>query len=75
MRTQTYELKNCDLHHALVKIRRLVLYDFDGHDFVSLHILALDHLPEGALTQNIQDEIFAKAEQSSGEIAEQKKSL
>ena len=53
----TYQVQNRYLHHALVEISRPVLDDLDGHDFLGLEILALDHLSKGTLAQNIQDEI------------------
>jgi hypothetical protein len=41
----------------LVKVCRFVFDNFDGHDFMGLHILTFDHLSEGALAENIENEI------------------
>jgi hypothetical protein len=62
MMGSAYQFQNRDLHHALVKVRRLVLDDLDGHNLVGLHVLALDDLPKRSLTENVQDEVPAVGE-------------
>ena len=56
----TDQFKNRDLHHTLVEIRRLVFDHFHGDNFVGLHILAFNHLPECPLAENVQNEVFAE---------------
>jgi hypothetical protein len=41
----------------LVEVSRLVLDNLHGYDLLRLEVLAFDDLSEGALTQNIQDQI------------------
>ena len=53
----THKLEDGNLHHRLVEVRGLVFDDFDGDDFMRLHVLALDDLTKGPLTQNVKDEI------------------
>lgn len=55
----TYQLKDRNFHHTLIKIRRLVFDDLDRHNLVRLHVLAFHHLTECPLTKNVKDEIFA----------------
>ena len=50
-------LQYCDLHHALVEISRLILDNLDSNDFICPNVLALDDLPEGSLTENIENKI------------------
>ncbi len=52
-----YQIQDRDFHHALVEIRCAVLDHLDSDDLLRLHILALDHLAEGALAENVQDQI------------------
>jgi hypothetical protein len=59
----THQLENGDLHHALVKVRRLVFDDLDRDNLVGLDILALDDLAKGALPQDIENEVFAKGDE------------
>ena len=47
----------CDLHHTLVEISGLIFDNLDGNDFICPNVLALDDLPEGPLTENIENKI------------------
>lgn len=51
------QVKDGDLHHGLVVVGGLVLDDLDGNDFVRLHVLALDDLSKGTLTEKVEDEV------------------
>ena len=53
----THKLEDGNLHHRLVEVRGLVFDDLDGDDFVRLHVLALDDLTKGPLTQNVKNEV------------------
>ena len=55
--TGTYQIQHGNLHHALVKVCRLVLNHFYRHNLLGLHILAFDHLTKCPLAQDVQDEI------------------
>ena len=51
-------LEHGDLHHTLIEVGGLVLDDLDRDNFVGGHVLTLDNLTEGALTQDVEDEIL-----------------
>ena len=53
----TYQLKNCHLHHTLIEVSRLVLDHFDSHDLMGFHVLTFHHLTECSLTQYVQDQV------------------
>jgi hypothetical protein len=65
MRRAPHELQNCDLHHALLKVRRLVLDYLDRDNLVCLHVLTLDDLTERSLTQDVENEVPAKRPRGS----------
>ena len=50
-------LKDSDLHHTLIEVGRLVFDDFHSHNLMGRHVLALDDLAKGALTQHIENEV------------------
>lgn len=54
---EAYQVKNRDLHHTLIKVRRAIFDDFDGDDFLGLQVLAFNDLTEGSLAKNIQNKI------------------
>ena len=41
----------------MVKVGRAVLDDLDSHDFLGFEVLALDHLAECALAEDVEDKI------------------
>lgn len=51
-------LQNRDLHHTLVKVRRLVFDDFDGDNLVCPSILAFYNLTECALTEYVENQVL-----------------
>jgi hypothetical protein len=59
------QLEDGDLHHRLVEVGRLVLHDLDGDDLVRFDVLAFDDLAEGALAEDVEDEVPAPASGSS----------
>lgn len=61
---ETYQLKNCHLHHTLVEVCRFVFHDLHSHNFVVLHILALYNLPKRALSQDIQNQVSDRVHKS-----------
>jgi hypothetical protein len=54
-----HHLKNGNLHHALIEIRRFIFDDLDRDDLVRLHILTLDDLPKGPLSEDVEDQVPA----------------
>lgn len=54
---RTYQIKNRHLHHTLVEVSCAVLDNLDSNDLLSLHVLALNDLAEGALAKNVEDQI------------------
>lgn len=46
--------QNRHLNLALPRVRRVVLQDLDGHDLARALLPALDHLAEGAASQELQ---------------------
>lgn len=53
----TDQFQDGDFHHTLVEVSWLVLHHFHRHDFVSFHVLTLDYLSEGALPENIKNQV------------------
>ena len=53
----TNQFENRDFHHTLLEIRRLVLDHLDGDNLVRFHVLTLDDLAEGTLSQHIENQI------------------
>lgn len=56
-KTETYEIKDGNLHHALIEVGCPVFDDLDSHNFLGLKVLTLHDLSEGTLTENVQDEV------------------
>lgn len=52
-----YQVKHRHFHHALVEIRRPVLDNLDRYNLLRLQVLALDNLTEGALSEDIENQI------------------
>lgn len=46
--------EDADLNLALASVRGMVLEDLDGHDFIRALLPALDHLPEGAPSEELE---------------------
>ena len=59
-RQLTYQLKDRDLHHTLVEVCWFIFYDLHGNNFVGLHVLTFHDLPEGALTENVQNQVSCR---------------
>ncbi len=54
---EAYQIENRYFHHALVEVRCPVLDNLDGDNLLRLQVLAFDHLPERALTEDVKDEV------------------
>lgn len=52
-----YQVQDRHFHHTLVEVRGPVLNDLDSDHLLRFQVLALDHLTEGALPEDIEDEI------------------
>jgi hypothetical protein len=65
---KSYHLKDRDLHHTLVEVRRLVLDNLDGHNLVALDVLALHDLAERALAKDVEDDIPADSVNNLGAL-------
>jgi hypothetical protein len=56
----------------LIEVRRAVLDHLDGNHLLRLQVLALDDLAEGALAENVENQVaIPAAEQLAGENIEQ----
>lgn len=56
-KNSTDQFQDCHLHHTLIEVSWFVLHYLDSYYFVGFHILAFDHLTEGALPQDVEYQI------------------
>lgn len=56
-RGRAYQVQDGHFHHTLVEVRCSVLDNLNGYHFLCLHVLALDNLPESALSKHIENKI------------------
>lgn len=60
------EFQDGDFHHTLAKVGLLILDDLDGDDLVSLDVLTFDDLTEGALTEDVEDQVLVTTTRAQG---------
>jgi len=59
VRPRVQQVEDADLHPRLVVVRRVALDDLDGHQLAALQVATLDHLAEGAGTEEGEDLVAA----------------
>ena len=52
-----HQIQHRYFHHALVEIGGPILDDFHSDYFLGFEILTLDYLPEGALSEDVKNQI------------------
>jgi hypothetical protein len=53
----THQVKHRDFHHTLVEVCRLILDHFHCDNLLGFQVLAFNHLTEGTLAENVENEI------------------